>query len=91
MYSKPYLQLTTLPCLLVIQARLKWLLEIEKTSECNEKSSLPTKKPGSPTYFSAMGVPGDTRECLALKFEMRNPKHETNSKSEFSNIQNANI
>jgi hypothetical protein len=31
---------------------------------------------------------GDTKECFALKFEIRNPKHETNTKSEFSNVQN---
>ncbi len=31
---------------------------------------------------------GDTEECFALKFEIRNPKHETNTKSEFSNVQN---
>jgi len=30
----------------------------------------------------------DTEECFALKFEIRNPKHETNTKSEFSNVQN---
>jgi len=29
-----------------------------------------------------------TEECFALKFEIRNPKHETNIKSEFSNVQN---
>ena len=30
----------------------------------------------------------DTEECFALKFEILNPKHETNTKSEFSNVQN---
>jgi hypothetical protein len=30
----------------------------------------------------------DTEECFALKLEIRNPKHETNTKSEFSNFQN---
>jgi len=30
----------------------------------------------------------DTEECFALKFEIRNTKHETNTKSEFSNVQN---
>ena len=30
----------------------------------------------------------DTEECFALKLEIRNPKHETNTKSEFSNVQN---
>ncbi len=28
-------------------------------------------------------------ECFALKFEIRNPKHETNTKFEFPNVQNA--
>jgi hypothetical protein len=30
----------------------------------------------------------DTSECFALKFEIRNSKHETNTKSECSNVQN---
>jgi hypothetical protein len=30
----------------------------------------------------------DTEECFALKSEIRNTKHETNIKSEFSNVQN---
>ncbi len=34
---------------------------------------------------------GDTDKCFALKFEIRNPKHETNTKSEFSNVQNITI
>ncbi len=33
----------------------------------------------------------DTEECFALKFEILNPKHETNTKSEFSNVQNVTI
>jgi len=30
----------------------------------------------------------ETEEGIALKFEIRNPKHETNTKSQFSNVQN---
>jgi hypothetical protein len=46
-----------------MQARLKWLLDIEKTSGCNEKSSLPRKKIWLIHLFRAMGVPGDEGEC----------------------------
>jgi hypothetical protein len=43
------------------------------------------------TMGSALAVvvnPNMTEKCFALKFEILNPKHETNTKSEFSNVQN---
>jgi endonuclease YncB( thermonuclease family) len=43
------------------------------------------------TMGSALAVtvnPNMTGQCSALKSEIRNPKHETNTKSEFSNVQN---
>jgi hypothetical protein len=33
----------------------------------------------------------DTEKCSALKSEIQNPKHETNTKSEFSNVQNISV
>jgi hypothetical protein len=61
MYSKPYLKLATLPCRLGVQAGLKWLSDIKKTSGCRYNSCLPRKKTWFTHLFSAMGVPGDVR------------------------------
>ncbi len=44
MYSKPYLKLATLPCRLGIQAGLKWLSDIKKTSGRRYNSCLPKKR-----------------------------------------------
>ena len=90
-YSKPYLKLATLPCQLGIHAGLKWLFDIRKTDACSQNLVCQEKETWLTHMFSAMGVPVDAGECFALKFEIRNPKHETNLKSEFSNVQNVNI
>jgi hypothetical protein len=65
MYSKPHLKLATLPCRFKVQAGLKWLTDIKKTSGRRYKSCLPKKETWLTHLFSAMGVPGDTQIFLA--------------------------